>query len=208
MTNVRRTIVRLTAAVVLMAIAFSASTLPADDGNSDSDGSAKDTGMPSELILDLLSSNMCKLLADNVANLLSGNSPKLLADNEPELLSGNEAEILSGNEVELLSGNAPQFFSNISVEIEVSSSGNTGPPPPINTRAAKPKQRGKHSRLDEDDNGTVSLREFTATKAGKKARRAKKRFEKLDVDGNGMLTFEEFTLQGNGGRVVAVSETP
>lgn len=168
---------------------------------------------------ELLSRNEPELLSDNTANLLSGNETELLSGNEAELLSGNSTELLSGNNTQLFSGNEPellsgneiQFFSNINVEIEFSNSannnGNQGASAAGSAMATRPKKRGKFGTLDGNKTGTVSLREFSASKTGKKARRARNRFEALDANGDGVLTLEEFTSQDSGGRSVALRKS-
>lgn len=160
---------------------------------------------------ELLSRNEPELLSDNTANLLSGNETELLSGNEAELLSGNNTQLFSGNEPELLSGNEIQFFSNINVEIEFSNSannnGNQGASAAGSAMATRPKKRGKFGTLDGNKTGTVSLREFSASKTGKKARRARNRFEALDANGDGVLTLEEFTSQDSGGRSVALRKS-
>ena len=160
---------------------------------------------------ELLSGNDPSLLSDNTANLLSGNDTELLSGNEAELLSGNSTQLFSGNEPELLSGNEIQLFSNINVKIEFSNSannnGNQGPSAAGSAMATRTKKRGKFGTLDGNKTGTVSLREFSASKTGKKARRARNRFEALDANGDGVLTLEEFTSQDTGGRSVALQKS-
>ena len=171
--------------------------------------------LPSEIAVRLLSGNVAKMLADvcadlfsgNAANLLSGNEPELLSGNEAELLSGNSTQLFSGNEPELLSGNEIQLFSNIDVKIEFSNSANNNGHPPMHgagPMAPKPKKPGKFGTRDGNKTGTISLREFSASKTGKKARRARKRFEALDANGDGVLSLGEFTSQSSGGRTVAL----
>ncbi len=171
----------------------------------------------SDIATKLFSGNLAKLLAENTAALLSGNSPHLLSgnepemlsgntcsmlsDNEPELLSGNQATLLSGNEAELLSGNRVQLLSNVNIKISFDNSGNNN-----GNQAASSSDRAPQSRSrargprDASGNGPVSLKEFSATKSGKRLRRAKSRFEQLDTNGDGALSFEEFVSRkpGNG----------
>ncbi len=173
----------------------------------------------SDIAVRLFSGNVAKMLADvcaelcsgNSAELLSGNEPSLLSDNTANLLSGNDTQLLSGNEPELLSGNEIQLFSNIDVKIEFSNSannnGNQGVPFGGSAMTTGPKKRGKFGALDGNKTGTVSLREFSASKEGKKARRARNRFEALDANGDGVLTLEEFTSQDTGGRSVALQKS-
>lgn len=166
----------------------------------------------SDIAVRLLSGNVTKLLADayaglfsdNSTALFSGNEPSLLSDNTTELLSGNETQLFSGNEPELLSGNKIQLFSNITVKIELDSSGNNNTSGAGGVAADNPKKRGKFGALDGNRNGTVSLREYSGSKTGKKSRRARERFGALDANGDGLLTIEEFTGQSTGHRSVAL----
>jgi hypothetical protein len=177
------------------------------------------TKLLADVCAELFSGNSTELFSGNEPELLSGNATELLSRNEPELLSGNATELLSRNEPELLSGNATrlfsgnelELFSNIKVEIKVTNSGNNngnnGPPPPrlappakVKKPAkpqepAKPKKPAKRAALDQDQSGTVSFDEFSASKAQTKLRRAKSRFDALDANGDGLLSFEEFTSQ-------------
>ncbi|MBN1855052.1 MAG: hypothetical protein JW829_20125, partial [Pirellulales bacterium] len=101
--------------------------------------------------------------------------------------SGNKTDLLSGNKAAFLSGNRISLFSNINIKIEISDSGNHN-----GNHGVPAAMAARFQALDQNQDGQVSIDEYSASKAQRKMQQVKKRFRRLDRDKNQKLTIQEF----------------